>query len=278
MKRILTSIWFLALIVTIPVIIWLPPVFDKYKAEQIKLKYNTSLNMRLYFKDLDSDGTKEEIKSYEDFSGRFAIQYFKQDKVVPIDQLNFSNAFNPVLNKIYFHDLNKDGYTELYVFLTRSDSLFLHWFQPYPNRMNHEEVKFITKLGTYNNGLLDARIHDVYFKDLDQDGFNEIYCALDNGYSIWPRSIFRIDLRNNTITQSPDDGINDYKLEFEDLDGDGQTDIIVDNSAGANIKDEAGNLHTDNFTWLVAYNANFDALFPPIRFTEGLNNFTEWRK
>ena len=38
------------------------------------------------------------------------------------------------------------------------------------------------------------------------------------------------------------------------------------------MKDENGNLHTDNFTWLVVYNSDLEYFFQPVMFTEGLYN------
>ena len=64
MKRIFTSIWFLALAIAIPAVIVLIPVLDKYKFELISKDKKVTPTSTSYFVDLDSNGTVERVEGF----------------------------------------------------------------------------------------------------------------------------------------------------------------------------------------------------------------------
>ena len=184
MKRIITSIWFLAFVIVIPVIVYLPPILKKYTIEYEGKIHSRLVDLKLHFVDLNSDGIKEQVKKYKDSTGRFSIQYFSEGKLAPIDQLNFSNNYNITVNFVFFEDVDKDSYTEIYGFTLKEDSLFLNWFEPYPDKLGLEMVKFITTIKKYQDNKVDVRIHECHFIDLNKDGYKDIIFPVVTGFSL----------------------------------------------------------------------------------------------
>lgn len=272
MKRVVTSIWFLALIIAVPVILFFPPVFDKYKADLEETIHNSEKVYQIYFVDLDSDGVKEKVKCFPNVKGGLSLHYFEDGGANLIDQLNFSNQNYTNFSKIYFADVDENKFTEIYGFTISQDSLFLNWFEPYPNKNGLEHSKFITKLGTYNKGKIDVNIADLYFSDLNLDGSIDLVFPVNSGYSLTPRNIFVYDVKNDSVYHSEYTGLNPFKLSFTDLNGDSKLEIIADNGASGNLKDSLGNLHTDNVSVLQVFNSDLTPYFPTISFSEGLIN------
>ncbi|MBT3386160.1 MAG: histidine kinase [Prolixibacteraceae bacterium] len=272
MKKFLSSIWFLALVIAVLAIIFFPPVFDKYKADLEYVEHNYGEIFQVYFVDLNSDGVKEKIRSFEDGNGRLCLQYFSNSKIAPVDQLNFSNEYNKNVPDIYFGDIDKNGFTEIYGFKINGDSLFLNWFEPYPDINGKEHSKFITRVGLYDTNKINIGIAGFYIIDLNRDGSEDIVFPVSSGYSLKPRNIFVFDIKNDTVYQSEYTGINQYDLNFTDLNGDSKFEIIADNSTSGNLKDSIGNLHTDNVAWLQVFNSDLTPFFSPIRFTKGMRN------
>lgn len=128
MIRILSSIWFLALIVAVPLIIYLPPVFDKYKIELISKDLRNGLSTNMYFKDLNDDGKVERIDSYHASNNLFSFQCFTEENRL-IEQYNFPHFYHQVLSRLFFNDTDKDGLTEVFGFTTYQDSVFMSWGQ-----------------------------------------------------------------------------------------------------------------------------------------------------
>jgi len=271
-RRVITSIWFLALIVAIPAIVFFPPVFDKYKADLEETIHNSGKIYKIYFVDLDSDGIKEKVKCFPDANGRLSLHYFEDGGEKLIDQLNFPFQHYPGFSQIYFEDVDKNGFTEIYGFTIYQDSLFLNWFEPYPNKNGLPHSKFVTKLGTYDKGKIDVNIFGLYLNDLNQDGSSDIIFPVSSGYSLTPRNIFVFDVKNDSIYHSEYTGLNQFNLSFADLNGDSKPEIIADNGTSGNLKDSLGNLHTDNVSVLQVFNSDLSPYFPTISFSKGLLN------
>ncbi len=179
------------------------------------------------------------------------------------------------MSKIFFDDVDKNGFAEIYGFTVHQDSLFLNWFEPYPNTNGLEHSKFTTRVGTYGVNKIDMHIFDMYFFNLNQDGTDDLVFPVNSGYSLKRRNIFVFDVKKDTVYHSEYTKINQYELSLADLNGDSKPEIIADNSTSANLKDSLGNLQIDNVAWLQVFNSDLTPYFSPIPFTEGLMNGIE---
>jgi hypothetical protein len=269
-KRLLTSVWILGLVIAIPVLVLLPPVFQKYRVTLVKTEQNQNIILKTYFYDLNKDGILEEIKSLA-IHNQLAFQVYFPSKILK-EQMNFRYGYSANAGQIYFGDQDNNGFAEVYAFTMNSDSLFLNWFEPYPKLSNVQLSRFISKIGRYDPGEFDFGIYDFTLIDLNNDGKKEIVFSIEAGHSLTPRRIFVLQPKNGALLSTDDHGINAYDLIFDDLDNDGKLEIITSSSVSANLKNRFGIDTIDNRPLLQVFNGSMDYFFPPLRFPEGLVN------
>jgi len=127
-QSILLSSWFIALIISVVIIIFLPPIFDHYKIEILESGSFSASSSTIFFSDLNNDHFAERIMTYKDPSGISAIQVFDPDGGI-YDQWNLPGSFpNDINERLYFGDYNDDLNKEIYVFSQVGDSIFLSCF------------------------------------------------------------------------------------------------------------------------------------------------------
>lgn len=269
----MSSVWFLALIIAVPVIIFHPSMFQPYQiVHETSEPFGTHL-LQHYHVDLNSDGRKEKIISYVDVSNvRLCLQYFDKNDPVPIDQLNFPHNFHSDLPQTFFFDSDKNGFIEVYGFTMKDDSLFLNWFEPYPDWNSKPCSRFITLVRPFDDTKYDFWVREMYLIDIDGDRSKELVFPGMAGYSVAPRNIFAFDKKKDTVLQSPYYGINFYDLRFVDINDDNNPEIISNAASSGNQKEVPVTGFSDNFSWLMILQSDFSPLFSPIPFSEGLQN------
>lgn len=272
MKRILTSIWFLALIIAIPVIIFLPNLFTKYKANLLWQEVSDASTSNIYFEDLDGNGSREKISCHENSVNKLAFQLYTSEGAVK-NQQNFNHNFHERLGTLYFGDVNNNKKLEIYGFTINDDSLFLNWIEP--SIANHiQKSKFISKIGTFDEGKIDISIQHFEVVDLEHNNKNEILISIEAGYSIHPRILLIYKPDEDRIIQSADVGINSYLPFLYDLNGDGKFEIITSSAASDNLFSATGISGIDDRPWLQVFNCDLDYFFKPVSFSKGLSNTT----
>ncbi|NQU51863.1 MAG: histidine kinase [Bacteroidetes bacterium] len=274
MKKIFTSIWFLALIVAIPITLVIPPIFNKYKVELIKQENRPIVvNSRIYFEDIDSDGIPERIESFSQNgnSNRFLFQFFRENGGM-VDQINFPLEFSPEMNRLHFADVDNDGNKEIYFFSFKKDSLLLHWIQITPKTGPFQTLP-ICEINTYNDGKIDYQLGKIYCLDLDADKQKELVFAVIGGFSISPRQIFIVDIKNRKIVKSENTGCANAILTFSDLNNDDKMEIIADGQV-APIRDWLDLPYNRPAPYLKVFDSDFNYFFPPAKFYEGIQSST----
>jgi sensor histidine kinase YesM len=271
-KKILTSIWLLGLVIAVPIILSLPGLFKKYKISLVLQETAAQpMDYRIFFRDLDGNGIKQKIYAFPNHAGQLAIQYFG-DNVGMINQINFSHKFTPVLSFLYFGDANNNGKLEVYGFTMDHDSLYLNWTEPFQSGSNISESLFISRIGTFDNGKMNFSINRFGVGDIEHDGNNEIIFSITSGYSKFPRIMVMYHPDTGKLIKSKDAGINPLSMSFYDLNHDGVTEILAGSSAGYNLTDSTSTLYKDNRPYLVAYDKDLNMFFPPVPFPSGINN------
>ncbi|HNZ68692.1 MAG: histidine kinase [Prolixibacteraceae bacterium] len=273
-KRVLLSVWFLGLLLALPVIFQLPEFFAKYKIRQV-LQETTAQpeDYRIYFRDLNNDGKRQKVYSFRNQAGQLAFQYFGDEGGL-INQINFSRKYSPNVPWVYFGDANNNGMLEIYGFSLGRDSLFLNWAEPYgpdagPDRT---ESLFITRIGVFDVNKLDFTVTRFNVLDLDLDGQREILFSLVTGYSEYPRMLVKINPETLEITTSDDLGINPYIPVYHDLDKDMKLEIIVGSNAYQNLEDSPGDGIIYSRPYLLAYDSDLKPIWPPLPFSPGIDN------
>ncbi len=127
-KQIVTSIWFLALIIAIPVIVFLPDIFSKYQVDLLLQQPTDSNIIHIYFEDLNGDGTSEIITCHKNSANELAFHVHSKDGAVK-NQQNFSYNYFYRTNNLFFGDIDDNKQLEIYGFTLKKDSLFLNWFE-----------------------------------------------------------------------------------------------------------------------------------------------------
>jgi hypothetical protein len=178
---------FIALILWAVILMFIPPIFPKYKVKHIKDEYTNQKN-KVFFNDLDSDDQSEKISFDYSDPGQTKMIVSRNNKI--LDQYNLK--YHPAAsNFFYTGDYNKDGDKECYVFTMSQDSIFLHIIDP---------VRYRKTIIT--NRFIDFRRKALQSDDKPQveqvgmnEGFNKNYQDLIffiiTGYSKQPRNVYR---------------------------------------------------------------------------------------
>ena len=271
MKKIISSVWLLGLLLALPVIFFIQPEFNKFKIVPVKTDPRNESTLRTYFADLDNDGKKEKVYGIKNGSDQLAFQYYKLAGKMG-NQVNFSHNFSPQVKELFFGDANRNGRAEIYGFSMQDDSLFLNWAELLNDSLIKKSDRFICTIGKFNQGAMNFGIPDFAVTDLENDGTCEIIFSVEAGYSLTPRKIFKYIPDYNQLTSSVDDGINMSNFVFEDLDNDGKKEIITSSSSSANHKGTWGQDTIDTRPFLKVFRSNLDTFFIPVPFEEGLVN------
>jgi len=262
--NIIASPFFLAIPVSILIIIFLPNPSSKYKIELVSKEVANKPNSRMKFYDLNGDGRDERIIAFHNLvKGEAAIKVMTNDGV-NYDAWNFHGYFQKSSDDIFCGNLNNDEFKELYVFYHKDDSVFLGVIQPFPNKETLIQKKFITTV-LKRNGKIDFGINLFREADLNGDGSKELVFIVNAGYSRQPRAVFAYDMLNDTITTSPSFGIFMSRLTITDLDNDSIPEIYCGSSTPANIPDSMDIDYDDYHSWFVGYDNKLKLLFKPIK-------------
>ncbi len=256
----ISSVFILALIPAIVIIFIQPIDFKKYKAEQLKIQVND--NRIEAYEDLDADGNSEFIRIYNHTSASQALQIINKDNVV-IGQYNTSK-FMPVTsvpNSPLFMDLNRDSIKEILYFSQYKDSLFLSIFN-YAKYEFMQKDRFITTIGM--NGKKDFEYRWVHVEDINDDGFKEAYFNIITGFALYPRKIFRYDVKNDNLISSINTGAPQFFSTFRDASG--KLSFWSNSNAYDNCHNDFPYQYRDTCSWIFAYDKDLNLKFPPIYF------------
>ncbi|MDA3907211.1 MAG: histidine kinase [Bacteroidales bacterium] len=258
--------YFLALVICLSLIIFLPNIFDKY---EIRIVDSGSLfvdsNTQVYNYDIDHNGYSEQIYSF-DFYEKHAIQIFTHDGGM-IDQWNMNGSIAGGGERLISGDYDKDGFDEIYTFYQRSDTILLYCFEPLDTISPLSFTKEILCSLNRKYAEPDHAIVNINFQDINGDDREEIIFVIISGQARFPRNIFVYDIFNDTLIKSPEFGITlNSNLNFIDFDDDGKKEIFGRTGAVGQVHDSLGFKYGDYNAWLMVYDYNLNLLFEPIKF------------
>ena len=265
-RRIFYSSWFLAFIPAMVLILLLPGLGSKYKliVEETGRPYSSDI-----YYDLNNDGITEALRSGKGFPYYHIMVLDNNLRIY--DQWNFKDDMHPYLSDIFFGNYDDDSFKEIYVFTCKSDSLFLNvneFFDPTGFKLDRF---FITKIVLVNN-VITSIPYPAGFFDVNGDGLKELYFSIATGFALEPRLLYYLDMANKKLKSSMFLGVNCQYTQFEDADGDSKPEIFGLMSASGNYKTPIP--YTDQSTWLMVFDEQFNFEFPPVEFS-GLTNSLE---
>ncbi len=268
MKRVLTSIWFLALVLTIPVLVMMPPVFRKYKVELTHVENRAGKGGKVYMLDVQGKGIIERVESFQTEQNSFSFHYYdSQGKLY--DQFNFPYSYNSRLSNLFFFDTNEDGLKEVFGFTVKGDSIFMSYIEPYKD--NHEfHTFFITTIYTGQRKKLDASVHQIVSYDIDNDSSMELVFSVLVGYNWFPRKIFVFHPETGQVQSSEEFGVHFYNLTPFDYKDDGQTELLCVSSSAKNIPPETDVKYLDDRSRLFVFDQKLKEVCTPLEFPYGI--------
>lgn len=253
----------LSIVISSLIILFLLPPFNKYKAE-LEETINTE-EKRIWYYDLDNDNYSEKITYSTHRIKGTIITVHKTDKI--IDQWNFNYPMADFFPS--FGDYDANGYSEIYIFTRKNDSIFINWFEP-ANKNNQPHSRFINRCALLGNKA-DIGIFPCTLSDINNDGFKEYSFIINAGFVMQPRNLFLYDIKNDTIYTSPQSGEAIRHPVIHDLNSDNFPEILVNAVATGNYPEDT-TPYTDRHCWLMAFSSNTQFLFEPVRLGEYPSN------
>jgi len=272
MKKITKTTWldifaspfFLALPITIVIILFLPDIFQKYIVTQTFSGKCDKANSVEEYQDLDNDGYSERVVAFPNEMGHAAIKLLRNDGSI-IDQWNFTGIYVSTYNRFHCADLDNDSLMEIYVFTAHKDTLYIHAID-----LQHSD-NFIFKnkpvgvVEKYKDSI-DVSIGNIKTADLNNDGFNELVFIVNAGYSKQPRGVFAYNTHNDSIIRTPPMGAKLNSLLCIEMDKDNTPEIICGSNTSGNIQDSDSIPYSDYSSWLMGFDEKLEFLFPPIEY------------
>jgi len=250
------SSYFIALIISLIILYFLPGNREKYKVELIKKEKNY-VNRIYLFPDLNHDGKHEKIEIVKNFVGRIGILVYSNSRL--IDQWNFDGEYvsneNPLIG-----DIDNDGLDELIIFSVVKDSIEMNCFNPFTGKYLLKNKK-ICKYKK-NKNIVDCSVYNIGFSDNNKDKIKEIYFSITTAFSTYPRRIFFFDFVSGKLNTSPDNcaGIrNPYTYDF---DNDGVKEIVFSSVAFGNC--DSSRAVNDEKTWFMMFDQELNYKIEPV--------------
>lgn len=252
-------------VLTVLIILSVPIRFEPYLFEEFGMAagYGKDANS---FGDITGDGKSEMISCAHGIAG-----YLNQPhcRCIEIDE-NFHPRIIDQINvpelttghhRSFPVDYNRNGKQELLVAVIEDKKLMLHVYQN-PDWIHPSMVILLDTLH-YKDGETSPDVRLVAEWDADGDGFKEILLRVTNGFPIYPRRNYRVDLHKQEVLASPATSAG----------------LMIDNYTGAESGYRyftgnswcPGNDHgmnelpySDMFAYAYAFDADMELMFEPV--------------
>ncbi len=258
------SPWFIALPVTILIILLLPDVFRKYRLELVDYGPTHKPNALELYQDLNGDGNSEQIVYFDNSEGKASIKILDHKGFI-LDHFYFPGKIILQGDAITVGAYDSIGSVGMFLFTRVGDSIFLHGIA----LMRSEKVLFRDVfIGALEpeNGENDFSLVSTMLIDLDRDGTKEFVSGIMAGFRAQPRFIFSYNMKTGELKKTDTGVLFQSVTDTADLNGDSHPELITDTYAIDNNQGKFNMPYDDNSAWLVAYDRDFNFCFPPVQF------------
>ncbi len=254
----------IALCITLDIVFCLPNTFNKYEVKKVSTE-RVNIGNIVYYHDLDDDGYSEKIETQLNKFGNASYVIFNSNGD-QIDQFNYDTKFPNKYQRIWFQDIDQNGYSEIYTLTVSQDSIFLGIFEPLKNHgINRQRLYVDTIQIPEKDDYGFGSIRTNSFYEIHSD-WKEIIFSISAGFAANPRSIYMYDFENDKIYKSPHLTNPASFSHVLDIDGDSKNEILINTSAAANTIDSIYSKRSDYSTWLKVLDDDMSFMFNPIEF------------
>lgn len=270
MKRVFRSIWFISAIIAVPILFFLPPMFEKFEVKELSREplRQSIRSKNVFYSDLKGNGNELLIQAGE-------VDFYDEPRtIIEVSQGSPGILLKGKMNRkernyLYFNDMNKDGFQEILAFSFVGDSLFLNICAPYTpesKRFNSKPESIFVPF-TYNQQKFNfSSVLNGIFYDLDKDGYNEfLFSVIYHGVGR-PGQLFVYDRQENKIKESKITSGGNTELTIADIDNDNEAEIFSSLFGEGELSDY---LFGDGYAHLKHYNANLEIQSESVRFPKG---------
>ena len=258
---ILLNPFVISFLITIPIIILLPDYFPHFKIDIVKegqLQEDVKL---ISYCDLNNDNKTEKISFKVNILGNSALTIYNDNDAL-LDQWNLHGKFPQLSFEPSYFDFDKNGCKEIYIITQEEDSAFLNIIDPWEKENDLKKI-FLCTIQKKNNHA-DFSPGYIHFSDLNNDGSDEIVFSINGGFSVSPRRIYAIDLKNYSVSCSKHIGNRSNITRIVDINNDGNPEIILATYSSGNFSSPEISEFNDYSTWIVILNNKLEFYIDPI--------------
>lgn len=259
-NRIFQSVIFGAVITLVVILLWDVPL-ELFKLEKSgEASNSSSKEMTWFFGDFDNDGNTEKLRcSISTHTHRFSIVAYNHENKIIATPHFVEDYWHPNM-KPGIKDVNNDGTKDFMFFSLVRDSVFFTAIdivtgEPVIDHLFFMQIeRFSEKMG----------VQSEFYTDIEHNktGKNELVFSFDSGYGLYPRGLFKLNLKELQFT-IPDKTYSPYKLAgLKDFNNDGEPELLTRTYAPSNVSFETE--YPDTQCYITVYTSELDYLFPPI--------------
>ena len=243
----------------------MPVYFSKYKVELKEHAAVQRKDSQVYFQDLNNDNISEKIIGYKNTLGEAGFEIHKANGDF-VEQWNLS-SYSPVNNPnvLWFHDIDHNGFKEIYTITQKEDSIFLNIIEPFKKKGVDKRDIFIDTMLSHNNKyhLYPSEILSANYKS---GGVKEVVFTLNCGFGGNPRNAYKYNLDKDLVYKSPHLTNQSFIAKIIDINQDGYDEIFTYNYSAGNTIDSIYTQRSDYSSWFNVLDHDLNFLFDPIEF------------
>ena len=253
---------------------------DRYQENTHHLPYTLNEKFRFSNKyvsffplDLENDGTDELLTLVKEEEIQYSIRFYREYFQQVLNQFNYpieELAFDDRSFAVFFK--TPEGDSRICVSAKANNESYLYVFNE--KLYLTARISIVSGHDRDGNGFWDGEAYIVAVKDLDGDEYPEIIMRVSSNYDLIPRGIWVVSIKQRTVMWTFPTGTEVTDIVVEDLENDGDLEIVfggsaVNNGANANGTDDRHSYlivldHTGKLVWRLETGGEFSGCFPGV--------------
>ena len=257
----LSSTWFLALIIATIIFSFSYQNFKEYSVEKISEEGKNYDDYRFFY-DIDNDSIDDNIdiiynKNIESKQIEISNSYGKNLNITGIRPYKLPNFFK----EAYHLSEKEDGFNSLVHIMEFEKTIFLG-ITDFDTLPTHIYIDTIHPIAEHSPNTYDFGYFGAF--DVNKDGYAELYLYIAEGYRIFPRRLYCIDVYNKKLLfQSELMGA--FPINYDMFMIDSLPYFVVGSQAVANMTSMPDFYLSDLSSYFIVFDENLDFKFEPIK-------------